>query len=49
VASSAAAAGVTLSASQAEWTGIVISTFMVAVLVFVDFNTRFYGRGQRQS
>jgi hypothetical protein len=49
VASSAAAAGVTLSASQAEWTGIVISTFMVAVLVFVDFNTRFYGREQRRS
>jgi cytochrome c oxidase assembly protein Cox11 len=41
----ATAAEVTLSASQAEWTGIVVSSFMMAVLMLVDFNARFYGRG----
>jgi hypothetical protein len=39
----------TLNASQANWMGILISSLMVGVLIFLDFNARFYGREKRKS
>jgi hypothetical protein len=48
VRTSVTAAGVTLTPYQTEWTTILVSSFLCSILVFVDFNTRFYGRGERK-
>jgi hypothetical protein len=48
VKTSVTAAGVTLTPYQTEWTTIIISSFLCSILVFVDFNTRFYGREERK-
>jgi len=46
VKTSVTAAGVTLTPFQTEWTTIFVSSLVCSLLVFVDFNTRFYGRGR---
>jgi hypothetical protein len=48
VKTSVTAAGVTLAPYQTEWTTILVSSFVCSVLVFVDFNSRFYGREERK-
>jgi hypothetical protein len=48
VAVSVTAAGVSLSPYQTEWTTIFVSSLVCSILVFGDFNTRFYGRGNRE-
>jgi len=49
VRASVTTAGVSLTPYQAESTTILVSSLVCSILVFVDFNTRFYGRGQRQA
>jgi hypothetical protein len=48
VRASVTTAGVSLTTYQTQWTTILVSSLVCSILVFVDFNTWFYGRGQRR-